>query len=304
MREDVPFSRTAEIIALARATETVRPDAIRLFADPFAKEFLSPRFRRLVAFSHVPGMQRLLNVTAERRTGVKGLMLSFCCRTKSIDDALSEALRSGHVQVVILGAGFDSRAYRISNIERARVFEVDLPSTQEFKRARLAKRLPEIPNHVVFVPVDFQKQKLADKLQRAGFRAEAKTLFIWEGVTEYLTPDAVDSTFRFIASAIAGSRLVFTYLDRGVIDGAPAFEEAQVLVELVRRFGEPWIFGLAPGEVGDYLAARGLLLVEDIGAKEYQERFLAPVGRTAPLPNFVHVAVAEVRGEMLPPRST
>jgi methyltransferase (TIGR00027 family) len=298
------LSRTAEIIALARATETNRPEAVRLFSDPFAREFLSPRFSRLVALSRVPGMRGLLSRMAERRTGVKGLMLSFCCRTKSIDDALTDALRSGHVQIVILGAGFDSRPYRISNIERATVFEVDLPSTQEFKRARLARRLKRLPTHAVFVPVDFQRQKLADQLEEAGFRPQAKTFFIWEGVTEYLTPDAVDTTLRFVASAIPGSRLIFTYIDRGVIEGAPAFQEAQVLVELVRSFGEPWIFGLLPGEVGEYLAARGLQLVEDIGAKEYQERFLAPAGRAEPLPNFVHVALAEVRGETLPPRSS
>jgi methyltransferase (TIGR00027 family) len=304
MRKDVAFSRTAEIIAVARAAETNRPEAARLFSDPFAKEFLRPRFRRLVALSRVPGMLGLLNRISDHKIGVKGLMVSFCCRTKSIDDSLIDALRSGYVQIVILGAGFDSRPYRIYNIERATVFEVDLPSTQEFKRARLKKRLKELPSHVVFVPVDFQTQNLADQLQEAGFRQKEKTFFIWEGVTEYLTPDAFDNTLLFIAMSATDSRLVFTYIDRGVIDGAPAFQEAQVLVEHVRSFGEPWNFGLVPAEVGDYLAARGLQLIENLGAKEYQERFLQPIGRADPLPDFVHVALAEVRGETLPPWSS
>lgn len=304
MPKDAAFSRTAEIIALARATETNRPEAFRLFADPFAKEFLRPRFRLLVALSRVPGMLGLLNRIADKKTGVKGLMMSFCCRTKSIDDALSDALRSGYAQIVILGAGFDSRPYRVSDIEHATVFEVDRPSTQEFKRARLAKLLKELPSHVVFVSVDFQTQKLADQLQDAGFRQKEKTFFIWEGVTEYLTPDSVDNTLRFIARSAPDSRLVFTYIDRGVIDGTPAFQEAQVLVEQVRSFGEPWIFGLVPAEVGNYLTARGLQLVEDLGAKEYQERFLSPIGRIVPMPDFVHVALAEVRGESLPPQNS
>src|SRR5262249_40175143 len=137
-------------------------------------------------------------------------------RTRYIDDALGAALRRGANQVVILGAGFDCRAYRIPGIERARVFEVDHPATQAKKKAVIARRLAEVPPHVTFVPVDFSTDSLGAVMPRSGYRRDAVTFFICEGVTHYLSLEAVDTIFRHVVdNAQAGSQIVFTYIHRG-----------------------------------------------------------------------------------------
>jgi methyltransferase (TIGR00027 family) len=122
--------------------------------------------------------------------------------------------------VIILGAGFDARAHRIPGIERTRVFELDLPQPQQLKRARLEQALGASPPHVTYVPIDFDRQPLQEALAAAGYQARARTLTIWEGVTQYITAEAVDATFRAIArTAGPGSEVVFTYIHQGIIDG-------------------------------------------------------------------------------------
>jgi methyltransferase (TIGR00027 family) len=294
-------SRTAEGVAAIRAAETMRPSGERLFTDPYAKLFLRPAYRILIELSRLSLFRDILVSLYDRRLpGALGIVL---CRTCYIDDALGDALRDGADQVVILGAGFDSRACRLPGIERARVFEVDHPDTQARKRACLSRVLDPLPSHVVFVPVDFDRDRLSDALDAAGYRRDAKTFFIWEGVTSYLTAEAVDATFRFVASGSApGSRIVFTYLHRGLLDGTARFEGAAELMAFVRRAGEPFSFGLDPEELPAYLGARGLALVEDVGASEYQARYMTGPGPRARVSPFTRAAIARVTGPPPSPR--
>lgn len=285
-------SRTAEGVAAIRAAETFRPSGERLFTDPYAKHFLGPAYRIITELSRIAVLRDVLLSLYERR--LSGALGSVLCRTCHIDDALRDALRDGAEQVVILGAGFDSRAYRIPEIQRARVFEVDHPDTQVRKRSRLSRRLQPLPSHVVFVPVDFDREKLSDALSAAGYRPDAKSFFIWEGVTGYLTAEAVDATLRFVASSAPGSRIVFTYIHQGLLDGSARFEGAASLVAFVRRAGEPFTFGLDPAQLRAYLAARGLDLVEDVGASEYQARYMTGQGPRAKVSAFTRAAIARV----------
>src|SRR5262249_28742399 len=149
---------------------------------------------------------------------------------------------------------------------------------------------------VAFVPIDFVTDTLDAALPRAGYRASARTCFICEGVTHYLTAAAVDILFRYVAaSAAAGSQMVFTYIHRAILDGAPAFAGADQTLAGVRRGGEPYTFGFDPAELPGYLAARGLALIEDVGAAQYRERYLLPLGRgDEPLSEFQRAALAEV----------
>lgn len=286
-------SRTAEGVAAARAAEAFRPSSERLFTDPYAKHFLGAGYRILTELSRFSLVRDVFLSLYDRR--LPGALGSILCRTCYIDDALRDALRDGAEQVVILGAGFDSRAYRIPGIQRARVFEVDHPDTQARKRARLSRVLDPFPAHVVFAPVDFDRENLSDALDAAGYRRGAKSFFIWEGVTGYLTAEAVDATFRFVASASPpGSRIVFTYMHRGVLDGSAHFEGAAELIAFVRRAGEPFTFGLDPEELPGTLAARGLELVEDVGSREYQARYMTGQGPKAKVSPFTRAAIARV----------
>jgi methyltransferase (TIGR00027 family) len=224
-------------------------------------------------------------------------------RTRLIDDLVTDA-RSWIGQLVILGAGFDARAYRLPGLEQVTVFEVDHPATQQAKREVLGRVLAGIVEgdplgwHVRFVPVDFERDDLGRALRAAGYRDGERSLFVWEGVTNYLTPAAVDQTLgavRGLAATAAGSLLVFTYVDRAVLAGDRSrFPEARRWVEGVRRRGEPWRFGLDPAEVSEFLSHRGFGLIGDVSTAEAGERYFRPLGRRERGSALYHVVTASV----------
>jgi methyltransferase (TIGR00027 family) len=261
------------VMAFSRVAESLRPAEERLFDDRFSRVLLPGVWQLLL----LPGLRHALLALAERRG--PGALGNLYCRTRYIDQALHSALERGVAQVVILGAGFDARPYRIPGAERAHVFELDLPPAQELKKARLQQALGTLPSHVTFVPIDFDRQSLGEVLTAAGYRAGASTFFIWEGVTQYITAGAVDATFHYIARTGAGNEVVFTYVDRGIIDGSARSATDERLVAGVRRGGMPWIFGLDPAEVEAYLAGHRLTFVEEAWAPTYQARYLEPRGR-------------------------
>jgi len=219
-----------------------------------------------------------------------------------IDDALIDALSHGTTQVVILGAGFDCRAYRIPGIDGARVFEVDHPATLATKKSVL-KRIPRLPlGHVRFVETDFNRQSLAEVMDASGFDRQARTFFIWEGVTNYLTGEAVDATLRYLANAgQRESKILFTYIHRNVLHDPRSFEGAEKSVSVVARAGEQWTFGIDPKELRPYLAERGLDLIEDVGSLEYRRRYMRPSGPHMKGYEFYRVALARIPQTTRPP---
>jgi methyltransferase (TIGR00027 family) len=278
-------------MALFRALETTRPAPARLFADPLALRFLHGRLRAAARLAALPVLGRLVPAAIDRRW--PGPRPSAVVRTRAIDDALRAALARGLDQLVLLGAGYDSRPYRIEGARAVRVFEVDLPATQAAKRAALGPT----PAHVRFVPLDFDRDPLGAAMERGGLVAGARTFIVWEGVVAYLEPAAVDATLRW-AGRIAGPRseLVFTYVHRGVLDGGEAFPDAGPWVESVRAAGEPFVFGLDPAELADYLAERGWRLVADHSTTELLAAYGLPARR---VPGFYRLARAEVLRPLL-----
>src|SRR5262245_15466220 len=265
MREAV--SRTATVVALWRARESSRTATTRLFEDPFAPAFLGWRFRWALSLSRLPvvGASVLWGLIDGHWSGARGTVV---VRTRYIDDLLGAALRRGMDQVVIFGAGFDCRAYRIRGIERTRVFEVDHPLTQGHKQAVMRRRLGALPPHVAMIAIDFNTHTLDTVLPNAGYRREAQTFFICEGVTHYLSAAAVDTLLRYVArNAAVGSQMVLTYIHRAALGGSgERFAGAAQTLAAVRRAGEPYTFGFDPAELPQFLAARGLSLIEDVGA--------------------------------------
>lgn len=209
-----------------------------------------------------------------------GSLGAILCRTRYIDDVFVKSLGVGLDQVVILGAGFDSRAYRISGLEAVRVFEVDFPGTRNLKQARLEKVLGSVPKNVILVGINFEEQTLDEVLTVEGFQVGKRTFFIWEGVTQYITDEAVDRTLNFVANTSgAGSKIVFTYVRRGLIDGTDREEWMNPFLSFARRVGSPFIFGIDPDEIEQFLAEHGMNLIEDVGASDYQTRYLKPLRR-------------------------
>ncbi len=280
-------------MALFRAVESGGPADRRLIDDPYASAFLSGGLRWLAAAGRVPVARGLVARLIDRRA--PGPRVSAVVRTRLIDDAVTDALAAGAAQVVLLGAGYDSRAYRIDEIRATRVFEVDHPTTQAVKRRRIDAVLASLPGHVVWVPVDFLTEDFGAALLAAGYDPALASLFIWEGVTNYLDAATVDHTLRWIAAnALRASRVSFTYVDRGLLDGSASFPGAEQWVASVARAGEPFTFGLDPGELEGYLAARGLSLLEDVSTAEALARLGARAAAMPAPPGFYHVALAEV----------
>jgi methyltransferase (TIGR00027 family) len=288
-------SQTAEYMALFRALESSRrPSNIRLFSDPFAYFFLRPALKGVVHLSRTP----LLGAAVPRIIDLRwpGARSSGIARTRLIDDCVSASLREGVDQVVIFGAGFDCRAYRIAGIETTRVFEVDHPATLSKKKEGVLHIFGSLPKHVVYVDVDFNTQSLGQTLQDSGFNANERSSFIWEGVTNYLTERAVDRTLSYIGKNTApGSRIVFTYVHRGVLDGSATFGGTRHVRNTLQRAGETWTFGFYPEYLQAYLAERGLDLTEDVGASEYRARYMGASSRRVKGYEFYRVAFARSR---------
>ncbi|GAA5197616.1 class I SAM-dependent methyltransferase [Rugosimonospora acidiphila] len=294
-------SRTAEHVALFRALES-RRRGDRLFDDPYAAAFLTGQYRLVARLAAVAPLGRRLERYIDGRWN-GGPRASAVVRTRLIDDLVTEALAGTagdpdrSCQLLLLGAGYDSRAYRLPAASTTTVFEVDHPATQAAKRRLLRGRLPAgRMSHVHFVPVDLLHDDLGAALRRAGFASAQRTVVIWEGVTNYLTAEAVDATLRLLAGTTGpGSRIIFTYVDRAALDGTGRFAGFERWRDSVRDAGEPWTFGFHPDELPGYLTHRGLVLMSDLSTREAAVRYLAPLGRDEPTAEFYRVAEAEVR---------
>ena len=240
-------------MALFRAVESAGDSRGRFFLDPYAEALLTGKLKFLARFARLPVAGRLAAWFLD--LGWPRTRSSAVVRTRRIDDLVREAMGHGSRQALLLGAGFDSRPYRLAELQGVPTFEVDHPSTQAAKRERLRHPLRHLPDNVRFVPVDFEKDDLESALIAADFDIRMPTAAIWEGVVSYLTPAAVDQNFRMLSRILTGgSQLIFTYVHKGALDGSLVFREARRWKSSVRSTGEPFIFGFDPAELGAYLA--------------------------------------------------
>ena len=271
-----------------RATETAQARKRRIFEADFDYRMLPRTWRILL----LPGVRHLiLGLIEMSGMGTPGMLF---CRTRFVDDALSDWLDGGKQQVVCLGAGNDSRAYRIPGIAHAQYFEVDLPVPQVLKKEHMQKNLGDLPPHVTYTAVDFNTQDLAVELVKAGFRLETPTFFIMEGVTQYISEQAVENIFGFAAQSQKSSRFAFTFIKLEIIDGTARSNIDQRIMGRVARRGMPWIFGINEQLLGEWLNQRGFKLIDQSGGADYRKRYLDPVGRQMNMYEGERIALAEV----------
>jgi methyltransferase (TIGR00027 family) len=272
-------------VAAGRALGAREPDESIRNPDYLAERLLGPDERALVADQAV--VQALELDFAEARKNIEALSsaIMMIIRTRFIEERLEQAIRDGVSQVVILGAGFDTRAYRlVEQLKAARIFEVDQPSTQEYKKRRVREAGIAVPPNLTYVAVDFRHDKVGDVLTAAGYDSNRKTFFIWEGVTMYLPEAAVEETLRWVAAQAPGSTIIFDFVGAMVIqfmataDLSKFPEAAQKAFERLRRLtaGEPWIFGLPNTGEREFLAKLGLELLQllPVGGPESMQRYL------------------------------
>jgi methyltransferase (TIGR00027 family) len=277
-------STNAQGIALARALEYERPPAERICDDPLARKFISPGFFLLgKAFAGY----------GERKgPGVLGFLVVRC---RYMDDCLKQAVSSGARQAVILGAGLDSRAYRLEECKHGlRVFEVDQPATQGGKIEKVRRILGALPAYVTYVPIDFNAEG-PGKLLSAGYDPGKKTLFVWEGVTYYLEAGAVDRTLAFVAAHSApGSSIVFDYAYSSALTAVKKRGEIARIQRASRFTGEGLTFGIEQGEVEPFLKARGFEHIVIMTAEDLHRRYFTGANREMTVAPIYAIARAEV----------
>lgn len=254
MKEGKP-SQTAEIQAMRRAIESTKPEDERICYDPYAQHFLSTRYR-IIGKSHFLASALHWYLYERRLPGFFGFTVA---RVRYMDDYSESCVKDGIKQLVILGAGYDSRAYRIEGLKgRVMVFEVDHTATQRVKEEKIKKIFGSLPDDVVYVAIDFDKERLDKRLFESGYDRNVKTLFIWEGVTPFLTAEAVDETLAFVVNNSGKeSSIVFDYLVRS--DEYTPSEQRLIgkLTGLHSQMGELLKFSIQRSAVEEFLSKRG-----------------------------------------------
>ena len=274
-------------VAYVRATGSLYPKEKRLFEDPYSEKLLSPLYKFFIFLQHSP---RINDAIVKLKD-----MGWFFCRFRYIDDVLKDSIEKKEIETVVnLGAGMDCRAYYIPGVENIRYFEVDYPSVVETKKAKMKKILGKLPNHVVYVPVDFEKQSLDTELKKAGYDLKSKTLFILEGVTQYISKEANDNTMKYVAQAAPGSNIVFTYILKSFIEGKNIHKDIKTMYKSVVKRYKLWIYGLDPKDMSDYLSKYNLSLIEDIGSREMKERYMKKVNLGLDVFEIERIALAKV----------
>lgn len=300
MKED-QISLTAIMCAYLRAFHAMNDDP-KIF-DDFLAYSIIPEERRILieqgfANANPPGDPE--NSTA-RATSIKGLMQfmglpQIISRSRYTEDALEKAIKQGVEQYVILGAGMDTFAFRRPEmLDKLRVFEIDHPAMQAFKRSRLAELGWEKPHHLSFVPVDFTKDSLAAALEQSSYDPQTRSFFSWLGVTMYLTRDEVFATLRSIANiACAGSSVVFDYFHDDAFIPSKVDSKEHEMREELRRMGEAQKTGFNPAALASNILPLGLHLHENLSPSDIQARYFQ--GRTDGFcaAAKVHLAWAEI----------
>ncbi len=279
--------------AVFRALESIKPENERVLYDPYTLRFLSG-LPRVLLNSRFLLSGRLLNKLVYKALSgmIPGGINYVVLRARYGDDCLNERIEDGIAQLVVLGAGYDTRAFRFSELtDRIKVFEVDHPDSQSVKKERVMKIFGNLPDHVTYVPVDFEKTRLDEQLYLNGYDKNLKTMFIWEGVTMYISPEAVDETLAFVANNEGGgSSLLFDYIYRSAIDGR--MKEAEKMRKRAAEADESLKFSIEEGTVGKFLEKRGFRDVKDMSPRSLEARYFKDTDRiSCPFFAIVHAAV-------------
>jgi len=288
-RIDRRFSATAGYTCFSRACANREKDERFRGPDDLAAIFL-PLFAKGILY--VPALRRFFF----RRIAPPGIYEYVLARTKLLDGIFVGALDNEVPQIVVLGAGMDTRAIRFRDRNRGtKVFELDIGTTQRPKLELLARKGISIPEGLRFVAIDFDRESLAEALHAAGYRSDLGSLFLWEGVTMYLTAAAVDATLAFVRAAEA--RIAFDYVYAAVLRGEGRYYGEREIRRRVSKAGEGWTFGIEDGGIGEFLAGRGLRLVSHHTPADLEKEYLtAADGCVFGRINGTHaIAVAEAR---------
>ena len=275
---------TAQGVAKQRLIETLAKSDKRVINDPYADRFvIGAGFIKLMGHKFSVWLGKIL---------APGLHEHLIARTRFIDDLIEKAATTGAEQYVILGAGYDLRAHRLDLPSSLRIFEVDQAEVQARKRSKLPENLTNSEN-VTYVSVDFTHQSLAEQLTAAGFDIGKPTVFTLEGVSQYITKEAVSSTIEELATLIqtTSSTFFISYVDE-LLDKDPeacfgkgypnAVKRAETIKSLSAKVGEPWISFYTAEEIASLLSRNGFSVRKNVTLEDLNSLYFTPVGRTLP----------------------
>jgi methyltransferase (TIGR00027 family) len=261
-----------------------------LVHDPWAAQLLPPPGGLVAALARWSPVRSALKSATDRK--IHGGWANFLCRKRYIDDQLRAAVAKGVDAVVILGAGYDTRAVRLPELAGTPVCEVDLPGNSKRKAAALHRAFGRVPPDVTLLPIDFEKDDLAERLQRAGFGTGGRTFYVCEAVTQYLTEAAARRTFAYLSQAQPGSGLAFTFVRQDFLTGERTYGAERARRQFVVD-NALWRFGIQPENVGSFLAEYGWREVDQVGPAEYADRYLRPAGRDTAVSEIERAVYAE-----------
>jgi len=283
-------SETAQLAAAHRAYHCLY-DPAPVFEDEPAIWLLDPPLRTVLRVAPLRWLFWRPLLAKVRPIGV-----FVAIRSRYAEDSLAESIRHGFRQYVILGAGLDSWALRHQEAEVS-VFEVDHPATQQRKEARIRSRVGALPPRLVLVPVDLERESVADVLPEHGFDRRDRVFVSWLGTICYLSRRAIEEALRSLAGLCApGSRIAFDYFEPKAMMSAADRKLFELLDEGGTRRGEPIRTLLESGDLADTVRSVGLRVVEDLSAPEIRERYLAGRSDGLDVPGFVRVCCVETQG--------
>lgn len=274
---------TARGVALLRALEMLRPQSERISADPYARRFVDPLTLHTTRAMIATGLSNAL--------GLEGMMNFAVVRERHVEDLMQREIAAGLDQIVILGAGFDTRSYRL-RADGIPIYEVDHPVTQVAKRKALQGVVTPPPN-VQFVTVNFDTDDLGERLTASGYDANGLTLFVWQGVIMYLSPDGIDHTLAFIAQNSApGSVVIFDYMYESLLR---RLRGPTAMRFFTRAMGEDITFGIDGDKVEAFLTSRGFGDVANVDGDELTRRYLTGPNARRPMEREAAIVSARVR---------
>ncbi len=258
-------SRTAEATAMARARHFLYDSRPLVLEDPFALSFLGPEMAESARERRIQGPSELRAVAV------------ILGRSRYAEDCYEQAFRKGVQQYVALGAGLDTFPQRRPDLmTRIRVYEIDRPATQEWKKQVLRSIDCEIPEALEFVPADLQEETVLQALGRSSFRPAEPAFFSWLGNTMYLTREAIFRTLESFASELApGSEVVFDYLVPIEFVDPEDVDTVQATWKITAEWGEPQIAWLNPLTLPDEVREVGLEVVENLSPQQLAKRYFS-----------------------------
>ena len=278
-------SRTAAYTCTCRAASYMESNPLLKSDDHIAVKILPRLVKYLLKI-------RFLNL--QGKIAPAGIYPYVIARTKYIDTIFKKAINDGAEQIVIFGAGFDSRAIRLTEKGSViNIYEIDTPLTLDAKRKQFIKRDITIPKNNIYIPIDFDREDIKEKLEKSSVSVSKKTLFILEGLIMYLSIEAVDYTFKLINEySVPGSLVVFDYIFASVLRQEEKYYGEREIFDRVKKDEESWTYGIEEGEIEDFLSAYSLDLLEHLDSVTLEKKYFTDnTGRIISKVNGTHCIV-------------